>query len=98
MCGSDTLAIAVSSSSMNVARVTVIAISQGLISRFSAAGIVKVATWVAIVSPNAALDCKRDRLVANKIGGTIKRDRAVPSGISVRRWVMSKGTETRQRI
>jgi hypothetical protein len=62
MCGSDTFAMLVSSSSMNVAIVTVIAINQGLMAGAETSG----GTDVAGESAVAGAMAKRDRSVSRQ--------------------------------
>jgi hypothetical protein len=69
MCGSDTLAIAVSRSSMNVASVTVTAITHGLIARWCVVGLWldAMAVWAALVPAASLMKKETNRSHYNKV-------------------------------
>jgi hypothetical protein len=68
MCGKATLAIAVSSSSMNVASVTVAAMIHGLMAGRSVTalgmGMVAAVALTVLMMGSGSLDAKRDRSVS----------------------------------
>src|SRR5580700_6591917 len=102
MCGKATLAIAVSSSSMNVASVTVAAMIQGLMAGRPATmpgtGMTAVAALTVLITGTGCLDAKRDRTVSKNIGYNIQRDQLVARRSGFGRHSMRKGEETRQAI
>src|SRR5438132_958090 len=99
MCGKATFAIAVSSNSMNVASVTVIAMNQGLMpvlgmGRLSAVTGVNV-SLMAMLSTLDAEETVRSHLFYAKIR---ERDQSVP--LPARKYgdAMTKGEQTRRQI
>lgn len=92
--------MAVSSSSMNVARVTVTAISHGLMPGRGTSLIKMSAAWVDTRLPLHDFDVIRDRVVANKLRDLVKETKRSYHASNWLKGVlgMSKGEDTRQRI